>query len=76
MKEKCDNNCATCPMQSQIYCCLVFSKANNSALKSIEDRVASIERMSGSDGFINPLEEIGVVPSDANELDEVNQTNV
>lgn len=45
MKEKCDNNCATCPLQSQIYCCLIISKASNESNKLISERLDTLEKI-------------------------------
>ena len=43
MKEKCDNNCTTCPMQTQIHCILVFCKANNTSIGAMMERVQALE---------------------------------
>lgn len=44
MKKECDNHCETCPMQSQIYCALMFARATNASLTAIDDRLASLEQ--------------------------------
>ena len=63
MKEKCDNHCETCPMQSQVFCALIFAKANNSAIGSLAQRVENVER-------VFQVPQISVKPSDAIQLDE------
>lgn len=80
MKEKCDNHCETCPMQSQIYCSLMFAKANNAAINSLAARVANIEQVftipqhpNDPNNLKHPattLNPISVKPSDAQKLDE------
>ena len=43
MKEKCDNHCETCPMQTQIHCALVYAKATNASLGALNERMEAIE---------------------------------
>lgn len=43
MKEKCDNKCETCPMQTQMHCVLLFSKATNASVGMLTDRMMVIE---------------------------------
>lgn len=62
MKEKCDNECATCPMQGQVYCSLAFAKASNQAMKALEERMCMIEQtlmaLSFPKDFIEPIKDI------------------
>lgn len=60
MKEKCDNNCATCPMQTQMHCALVFSKANNASLGVLMERIQDIEnRLSIEQSILlNPIDSV------------------
>ncbi|MBQ2045770.1 MAG: hypothetical protein II260_01105 [Muribaculaceae bacterium] len=62
MKEKCDNECATCPMQGQVYCSLAFAKASNQAIKTLEERMCMIEQalvaLSAPKEFIEPIRDI------------------
>ena len=53
MKEKCDNNCATCPMQTQMHCVLVFCKANNAALAMLAEKMNSEQPM-----LLNPIDSV------------------
>ena len=59
MKEQCDNKCETCPMQSQLYCVLMFTKANNSSMGALAERIEHIEQLlqkeAPSPTFINPI---------------------
>lgn len=43
MKEKCDNICNTCPVNSQIYCSLYLNKANNQNIDLLNKRIETIE---------------------------------
>jgi hypothetical protein len=43
MKNKCDNHCETCPMQTQIHCALVYAKATNTSVGALDARIAAIE---------------------------------
>ena len=60
MKEKCDNNCATCPMQTQMHCVLVFSKANNASIGVLMERIQALEsRMSIEQPMLlNPIDSV------------------
>ena len=60
MKEKCDNNCATCPMQTQMHCVLVYSKANNASIAAMMERIQAIEsRMSIEQPMLlNPIDSV------------------
>lgn len=62
MKEKCDNECATCPMQGQVYCALAFAKASNATIKALDERMAMIEKtlssMSVPSDFIEPIKDL------------------
>lgn len=63
MKEKCDNNCATCTMQSQVFCALVFAKENNAAMADISERLRKMEsKMGGEVTYINPLQRNSAMP--------------
>ena len=56
MKEKCDNDCSTCPMQTQLHCVVIFSKATNSSLGVLADRLESLEKtVLEKSPIINPL---------------------
>lgn len=59
MKQQCDNNCETCPMQSQIYCALMFAKANNASMGALAERLegieASLRQEEPAANLINPL---------------------
>ena len=43
MKDKCDNNCATCPMQTQIHCALVYAKATNVSVGVLAERIDALD---------------------------------
>lgn len=43
MKDKCDNNCATCPMQTQVHCTLFYAKANNASVGALAERIEALE---------------------------------
>lgn len=53
MKEKCDNICETCPMQTQLHCVLVYSKATNESVGALAERISRLE--SPEPILINPL---------------------
>lgn len=64
MKEKCDNICGTCPMQSQIHCALIFAKSNNQMIADINDRIRKIENgMVGEVKLLNPLRNSEIPPA-------------
>ena len=64
MKEKCDNVCVTCPMQSQIHCALIYAKANNQMMADMNDRISKVEsRMGGEVNLINPLQDSEIHPA-------------
>jgi hypothetical protein len=64
MKEKCDNVCVTCPMQSQIHCALIYAKANNQMMADMSDRISKVEsRMGGEAKLINPLQDSEIPPA-------------
>ena len=69
MKEKCDNICATCSMQSQVYCALIFAKANNQMMSDMNNRISKVEsKMGGEVNLINPLQDSEIPP--AQEVEE------
>ena len=43
MKDKCDNICSTCPMQTQVHCTLFYAKANNASVGVLAERIEAIE---------------------------------
>lgn len=43
MKDKCDNHCETCPMQTQIHCTLFYAKANNASVGALAERIEALE---------------------------------
>lgn len=43
MKDKCDNHCETCPMQTQVHCALVYAKATNTSVGVLAERIESLE---------------------------------
>ena len=60
MKQQCDNRCETCPTQSQLYCVLMFVKANNSSIGALAERIEAIEsnlskEETSSPTYINPI---------------------
>lgn len=57
MKEKCDNQCETCPMQTQLHCAVVYSKAVYVAIGKLMERVESLEKKIQPEiaAIINPL---------------------
>lgn len=57
MKERCDNQCETCPMQTQLHCAVVYSKATYVAMGKLMERVESVEKkmQPGIAAIINPL---------------------
>lgn len=57
MKDQCDNHCETCPMQTQIHCILVYSKATNQSVGALEERISALERRAHQDvpNLLNPL---------------------
>lgn len=60
MKEKCDNICSTCPVNGQIYCTLMFLKANNESMKVFNDNINTLsERMTNVETFLinNPKDD-------------------
>lgn len=58
MKEKCDNNCATCPMQTQMHCVLVFSKANNASIGVLMERIQALENSIEQPMLLNPIDSV------------------
>lgn len=44
MKEKCDNHCETCPMQTQVHCAVVHARASYVTSAGIAERLAAIEQ--------------------------------
>lgn len=64
MKEKCDNICGTCPMQAQIFCALIFVKANNQMMADMSERISKVENKMGTEAnLINPLQNSEVPPA-------------
>lgn len=57
MKERCDNQCETCPMQTQLHCAVVYSKAAYVAMGKLMERVESVEKKMQPEiaAIINPL---------------------
>lgn len=57
MKNQCDNHCETCPMQTQIHCILVYSRATNQSVGALEERISALERRAHQDvpNLLNPL---------------------
>lgn len=55
MKQQCDNHCETCPMQSQIYCALMYAKANNESMGGLEERLSNIESSLQKEDVPEPL---------------------
>lgn len=43
MKEKCDNHCETCPIQTQVHCTLFYVKTNNASIGALAERIDSLE---------------------------------
>ena len=43
MKDKCDNICSTCPMQTQVHCTLFYAKANNASVGALAERIEALE---------------------------------
>ena len=43
MKDKCDNHCETCPMQTQMHCALVYAKATNVSVGVLAERLSVLE---------------------------------
>lgn len=75
MKEKCDNICETCTMQSQVYCLLMFAKANNQKVSELSDRITNVEnKMGGEVTFLNPLQNSEIPP--ALEVEDNQNTNI
>lgn len=75
MKEKCDNICETCTMQSQVYCLLMFAKANNQKVSELSDRITNVEnKMGGETIFLNPLQNSEIPP--ALEVEDNQNTNI
>lgn len=64
MKESCDNHCETCPMQTQLHCVLVFSKATNTSVGALAERIQKLEETMKAEQptIINPLsgEQFGI----------------
>ena len=75
MKEKCDNHCETCPMQTQMHCALVYAKATNASLGVLAERIAYIESRLQSEQptLLNPIEDSAKLP--AQELEETLNLN-
>lgn len=59
MKEKCDNHCETCPMQTQIHCVLVYAKANNASVGALAERLQRVEASleSKQTPLFNPIQQ-------------------
>lgn len=57
MKEKCDNHCETCPMQTQVHCAVVHSRAAYVTATTIVERLIAIEQSLHHEApaLINPL---------------------
>lgn len=49
MKEKCDNKCETCPMQTQVHCTLLFCKATNASVSLFAERLEVLETKMGEE---------------------------
>lgn len=43
MKEKCDNHCETCPIQTQVHCTLLYVKATNASIGALAERIDTLE---------------------------------
>lgn len=58
MKDQCDNHCETCPMQTQIHCILVYSKATNQSVGALDERIRALESRAVQDApnLLNPFE--------------------
>lgn len=70
MKESCDNHCETCPMQTQLHCVLVFSKATNTSVGALAERIQKLEETMKAEQptIINPLS--GEPVGNTEQLDE------
>lgn len=57
MKQQCDNHCETCPMQTQLHCVVVFSRATNESIGALAERIEQLEQSVRSEQspIINPL---------------------
>lgn len=57
MKEKCDNHCETCPMQTQVHCAVVHARAAYVTATNIVERLIAIEQSLHPEApsLINPL---------------------
>lgn len=44
MKEKCDNQCETCPINGQMYCALVYARATNQSLPGILEQLEELKQ--------------------------------
>ena len=57
MKQQCDQHCETCPMQTQVHCAVVHSRAAYITVTSILERIENIEKSLNQDehNLINPL---------------------
>ena len=61
-KERCDNHCETCPMNGQIYCAVMFSRATNLMLPGLVEKIQNLEmeiqelrKPTDTPSVINPL---------------------
>lgn len=67
MKNKCDNDCGTCPMTNQIFCSLTFARENNRILKVVVEKLDSILQaatmLNGQTVVINPIENVSNDPA-------------
>ena len=65
MKEKCDNHCETCPMQTQMHCALVYAKATNASLGVLAERIETIEARLQSEQpmLLNPIDNSAKLPA-------------
>lgn len=43
VKEQCDGNCQTCPMQNRIFCTLMFSKEIRESVNQIKEQVQAMQ---------------------------------
>ena len=56
-------------MQSQVYCALIFAKANNQMMSDMNNRISKVEsKMGGEVNLINPLQDSEMPP--AQEVEE------
>ena len=69
MKDKCDNHCETCPMQTQMHCALVYAKATNTSVGVLAERLSAIESRLQAEQptLLTPIQDSAILPAQEQE---------